>query len=190
MDKAMICNQGSGRTLNQFALVSYIPEPLASFLDDLRLQLTPGCSPHAHLTVLPPRPFLGQVPQAVHDLREAASSSPVFDVALGAIEVFAGSNVIYLGITLGADQVRELHRKLNVGVLEHICTYPFHPHVTLAQDFDALEVEPLAAKARSIWSGWRGSRTFSVHLLSFVQNVDVGKWDDLASVCLADNSAE
>ena len=190
MKAAMACTQGSGRTLNQFALVSYIPEPLASFLDDLRIQLTPGCNPHAHLTVLPPRPFLGDVPQAVHDLRETASSSDSFDVTLGAIEVFPVTNVIYLGISGGEEAVRALHGKFNAGVLAHICPYPFHPHVTLAQDFDAVEVEQLAAKARSIWATWSGSRTFSVQLLSFVQNVAIGKWDDLASVCLAENPAE
>src|SRR5438045_1559872 len=50
MSNAMACNLGSARTLNQFALVSYLPEPLAQYLDDLRRQLTPDCKPHAHLT--------------------------------------------------------------------------------------------------------------------------------------------
>ena len=43
--------------LNIFALVIYIPDPLGGFLDDLRRELTPGCNPHAHISVLPPRPL-------------------------------------------------------------------------------------------------------------------------------------
>ena len=43
--------------LNVFALVIYIPDPLGRFLDDLRTELVPGCNPHAHVSVLPPRPL-------------------------------------------------------------------------------------------------------------------------------------
>ncbi len=43
--------------LNVFALVIYIPDPLGRFLDDLRTALVPGCNPHAHVSVLPPRPL-------------------------------------------------------------------------------------------------------------------------------------
>ena len=43
--------------LNVFALVIYIPDPLGRFLDDLRRELVPGCNPHAHVSVLPPRPL-------------------------------------------------------------------------------------------------------------------------------------
>ncbi len=41
----MLCNAGCGRTLSQFALVAYIPGPLAEFLDRLRLDLTPNSNP-------------------------------------------------------------------------------------------------------------------------------------------------
>ncbi len=182
----MACHQGSGRTLNQFALVSYIPEPLASFLDGLRLQLTPGCKPHAHLTLLPPRPYLGDVTAAVAELQVQADHYPCFDVTLGEIEIFPATNVIYLGIRIGEDAVRTLHGKFNSGLLEHNCPFPFHPHVTIAQDFNGATVEEVAQQARDIWATWTGSRTFNVRLLSFVKNVAIGQWDDLASVHLAE----
>src|SRR3974377_478668 len=47
--------QGGG--LNVFALVIYVPDPLARFLDDLRRELVPHCNPRAHVSVLPPRPL-------------------------------------------------------------------------------------------------------------------------------------
>jgi len=43
--------------INSFALVSYIPEPLAGFLDRLRQELVPDCFLRAHVTILPPRPI-------------------------------------------------------------------------------------------------------------------------------------
>lgn len=115
-----------------------------------------------------------------------STSLQTFDVVLGEIEVFPVSNVIYLGLQGGESQVRALHGDMNSGLLRHICTYPFHPHVTLAQDFDAETVQHLAETARRIWATWTGSRTFNVRLLSFVQNVAIGRWDDLASVELAE----
>ena len=43
--------------LNVFALVVYIPGPLGVFLDELRRELVPHYNPHAHVSVLPPRPL-------------------------------------------------------------------------------------------------------------------------------------
>ena len=43
--------------LNVFALVIYIPDPLGLVLDDLRRELVPTYNPHAHVSVLPPRPL-------------------------------------------------------------------------------------------------------------------------------------
>lgn len=43
--------------LNVFALVIYIADPLGGFLDDLRRELIPHYNPHAHISVLPPRPI-------------------------------------------------------------------------------------------------------------------------------------
>jgi hypothetical protein len=93
--------------------------------------------------------------------------------------------VVYLGLKSGEQTVRDLHRQFSGGVLEHECAWPFHPHVTIAQDFDAAYVHALAARARDIWAAWKGSRTFTVERLSFVQHVIVGHWADLATVNLA-----
>jgi 2'-5' RNA ligase len=175
---------GSGRTLNHFALVSYIPEPLASYLDNLRRQLTPECNPHAHLTILPPRPFRGHVESAVDGLVAAAADLAPFQVTLGQIDVFPVSNVIFLGIESGQELVKTLNERFSEGVLEHECTYPFHPHVTIAQDFEEQDVDAHLAKARQIWEAWKGSRTFTVDRLSFVHHAVLDHWADLATVSL------
>lgn len=179
------CSQGNGRTLNCFALVSYIPDPLASFLDDLRRQLTPGCNPRAHVTLLPPRPFTGNIPDAVEAIASKVVAFPPFNVTLSGIEVFPVSNVIYAAIGTGEAEICALHERFNSGALRHECNFPFHPHVTLAQDFDPRYVDALADKARRLWAGYTGPLTFPVETLSFVHNVAIGQWDDLAAVPLA-----
>src|SRR5579863_1433803 len=90
------------QTVGQFALVSYIPDPLARFLDDLRLELTPGCRPHAHVTILPPRPLHDDLKDTVRQIAEDIRGSPPFRIELGDIEIFEDSNVIYLGLARGA----------------------------------------------------------------------------------------
>src|SRR5712672_3209674 len=82
--------------LNVFALVIYIPDPLGRFLDELRRELVPGCNPHAHVSVLPPRPLGIDWQLASEQVRRCASHRQPFDVTLGAIGMFPVTNVIYI----------------------------------------------------------------------------------------------
>jgi hypothetical protein len=68
--------------LNVFALVIYIPNPLGRFLDDLRLALVPDCNPHAHVSVLPPRPIAGDWQVAREQARGLAASWKPFEITL------------------------------------------------------------------------------------------------------------
>src|SRR6476660_9151793 len=131
------CN-GALRTgmekLNQFALVIYIPDPLARFLDELRLELVNGCRPRAHVTVLPPRP-LPDVEAALEEARIMSPEFPPFEIEAGDVEVFPKTKVIYIGLRSGGDQMRTMHEALNTGALLFDEPYAFHPHITLAQEF-------------------------------------------------------
>ena len=62
--------QAEEQTVGHFALVAYIPDPLASFLDNLRLELTPACKPHAHVTILPPRPLHDDLKDTVQQIAD------------------------------------------------------------------------------------------------------------------------
>src|SRR5579872_6687050 len=88
--------------LNVFALVVYIPGPLGSFLDDLRRELVPHYNPHAHVSVLPPRPLAVDWPQASEQVRALARTWKPFDVELTRIGIFPVTNVIYIEIGEGA----------------------------------------------------------------------------------------
>jgi 2'-5' RNA ligase len=179
--------QHGEQTLGQFALVSYIPDPLGRFLDDLRLELTPGCNPRAHVTVLPPRPLHSDVNEAIARLVEEARSIPPFRVELGDIQVFTQSHVIYLDIRKGVAQLREFYRLVSRGPLKYDReTFPYHPHITIAQNIVPSEVDVLSAMARRKWAEYPGARDFVVSSLSFVQHVAPTIWTDVATISTAE----
>lgn len=170
----------------QYALVSYIPGPLARFLDELRLELTPGCNPHAHVTVLPPRPLeCGEDPEAtIEKLADDCRETAPFTVELGAVEIFPQSNVVYMEIARGGEELQRLYRALNCGSLEFRECFPYHPHMTIAQWLTADEAPAQAAKARERWAAWTGERTFEVKAMTLVRNVGPTTWEDLAELPL------
>jgi len=182
----MSCPAGGGRTLSQFALVSYLPDPLARFLDRLRLELTPDCNPRAHVTILPPRPLNGEIKVTIQELSEETRLFPPFEIVLGDIRVFPVSNVIYVSLLKGENELHALHENLNAGQLEYDGPFPYHPHITIAQDICPPDrVDELAARAREKWAAYDGPRNFMVEKLSFVQNVAPHAWVDVAQIPLA-----
>src|SRR5271165_7028996 len=94
--------------VNSFALVSYIPEPLAGFLDRLRQELVPNCFLRAHITVLPPRPITSPPASAWEDLCSIAPRLEPFDVELTNVEVFPVSDVIYVSAGDGVGRLRKM----------------------------------------------------------------------------------
>src|SRR5713226_8778718 len=125
---------GEEDVANHFALVAYIPDPLGSFLDHLRRELVPGCVPHAHVTILPPRPLSGTPESAIETVRSRIPEFPPFEVKTAGIEVFAASDVVYLDVAEGRRELPQMHHTLNVGPLQYAEPYRYHPHITLAQD--------------------------------------------------------
>lgn len=184
----MLCPEGGQLKVGQFALVSYLPDPLAEFLDSLRLELTPRCNPHAHVTILPPRPLSDELKETIHRLASKCRLTPTFEVTLGEVEVFPISNVIFVSIKHGVQELRSLYRQLNSGPLSYAERFPYHPHITIAQNMPAAEssegIQAAAATARKRWAEYPGSRTFRVDTLSFVQQVAPNMWVDLAELAL------
>lgn len=164
-----------------YALVIYLPDPLGGFLDDLRLEMVPGCNPHAHISVLPPRPLPVAPEAAIEEARGILRGFVPFDVELGGIEKFAVTDVVYISVTAGAEQLRQMHRSLNRGALDFEEPFAYHPHVTLAQEIEAAQVHDLIALAERRWREFRGPRRFRVEKAVFVRNMRGNLWDDLAS---------
>ena len=171
--------------VNLFALVVYIQDPLARFLDDLRKELVPVCLPHAHVTLLPPRPLTADLDQAIDRARAVLSEFPSFDIVAGEVEIFPITDVIYIGIRKGERELRDVHRALNTGPLAFNEPYPYHPHITLAQGLAPGQAKPLYELARKRWSEFQGSKLIRAERACFVQATACSTWVDLAEFRLA-----
>src|ERR1700730_9421853 len=134
--------------VNSFALVSYIPDPLAGFLDRLRQELVPNCFLRAHVTILPPRPISSTPESAWNQVRVLARRFLAFKVDLPGIKVFPVTDVIYLSVGAGFVQLEQMHEAMNVGGLQFKEPHGYHPHITLAQDLKPDEVDELVDVAR------------------------------------------
>ena len=175
--------------INSFALVSYIPEPLAGFLDRLRQELVPNCFLRAHVTLLPPRPLSSPPEDAWKLITQLAPQFAPFDLALSDVEVFPISDVIYISIREGSQELKRTHDAMNVDALYFQEPFPYHPHVTLAQELKTDELDELVRVARARWAEFRHGKSFRVEQVVFVQNTRRNEWVDLGECRLGHSDA-
>jgi 2'-5' RNA ligase len=165
--------------INSFALITYLPEPLAGFLDRLRQELVPNCFLKAHVTILPPRPLSSSPEAAWEVIRTLAPRIAPIELQLGSVEVFPVSDVIYIQITTGSAELNEMHAAMNAEGLRCQEDFAYQPHVTLAQDLKPDEVDELVRVARSRWADCPCPKTFRLEKVVFVQNTCRNEWVDL-----------
>ena len=186
-------NGSNGHTrINSFALVSYLSGALAELLDEIRHDFAPESHAKAHITILPPRPLLelpGEdsataIAQAMEELRVRLQEFPPFNVDLGEIEIFEGTQVIYVSIQKGFAELENMHSALNTGRVMFEEPFPYHPHVTIAQELAPADVHNAAQFARWRWSEFKQSRSACIDRLTFVQNTLENCWTDLAMLNL------
>ena len=187
-------SNGRETRINSFALVSYLPGPLAELLDEIRHDFAPQSRAKAHVTILPPRPLIGFagetlglggiVAAAMDELKVRLHEFPPFKVELGEIEVFKDTQVIYVSIQAGFAELERMHSALNTGHAAFQEPYPYHPHVTIAQELAPEDVHNAAQFARWRWSEFKHSRSAWIDHLTFVQNTLENCWTDLAMLNL------
>jgi 2'-5' RNA ligase len=188
----MVGSKGRQTRINSFALVSYLPGPLAELLDEIRHDFAPESRAKAHVTILPPRPLLefpGEDPGtaamvAMDELKIRLQDFPPFKVDFGEIEIFEGTQVIYVSIQNGFAELERMHSALNTGRVAFQEPYPYHPHVTIAQELARDDVHNAAQFARWRWSEFKHSRSAWIDRLTFVQNTLENCWTDLAMLNL------
>ena len=170
----------SDEPVNQFAVVTYIPGELGDFLNNLRRELVADCSALTHVTVLPPRPL--EVPPgiAADFLSGQLHRAHAFLLGIAEIQVFDQTDVIYAEIGTGREALLDLHYELNNAALSFVEQYPYHPHVTLAQNIDHSCVPDMYEYARRRWLEWHRERSFLLDRVTFVQNSQQNHWRDLA----------
>lgn len=163
-----------------FAVVCYVPEELGEFLNHLRCRLVPSCSLLSHITLLPPRALGVPAGDLVRAVGESLTGVRPFQLALGAVEKFPVTDVVYLSVARGRGELETIHASLDSGPLASPEPFPFHPHITLAQEIAAGEVESTLDEAQRLWAGWKGSRDFPVDRATLVQNCNGSGWVTVA----------
>jgi 2'-5' RNA ligase len=180
----MRCDPNGATRINSFALVTYIPEPLGSYLNNLRDELVPNCGLNAHVSVLPPRPLYMDPESTLEQIRKGAREISPFRIELERIEVFPVTHVVYIAVSGGSKELRRMHDLMNSGDCCFAEVFEYHPHLTLAQEFPLELLEPIRRQAEQRWAEYPHERSFPVDRVTFVQNTIHNGWIDLADCSL------
>ncbi len=103
---------------------------------------------------------------------------------LTCLDIFRLTEVIYLEVGAGAQELRRMHEAVNTAALAFEDPFPYHPHITLAQEVPHESVPDTFALAQRRWKEFSGARTFKAERAVFVQNTTRNIWLDLAEVSL------
>jgi 2'-5' RNA ligase len=159
-----------------------LPSPLAEEVDGLRRAVgdrSLGRVP-PHITLVPPvNVRRDDLSRALAVLRAAAAATPpALTVALGTPTSFLPTNpVLYLPLQDGVDAVHTLRQRVWAPPLTRTLTWPFIPHVTLA---DAVSPERIEAAIAAL-SNYAAVATIErVHLLA--EHRPGPQWRPLADV--------
>jgi hypothetical protein len=160
--------------------VSYIPDPLGSFLNSLRQTLSAEENPQAHITILPRRPLSLPVETASQQAIEILSRFPAFEVELCNVRRFPETNVMYLDVGKGNARLHAVHDALNAGSLAHNEEFDFDPHLTLSDPVPRADAEKIRATAKAAWDQTALERRFLVDEVVCLWMADAGPKGDWA----------
>ncbi|MGH9513908.1 MAG: 2'-5' RNA ligase family protein [Terriglobales bacterium] len=170
----------------QYALVSYVKDPVREFISSIRQELHPNL-PHlaAHLSLLPPRCLNGDEASAQALIEEVCSHFEPFEVSLGEVETFIPvTPTVFIRVAHAAFRMRELHDRLNGAVLSSEEPWPYLPHLTIVKMGAEDEAQEAYRVAQRRWSEFEGSRSIQVDQLTFVREQGSNRWVDLAEIQL------
>jgi 2'-5' RNA ligase len=114
-----------------------VPSPWAEQVQDYRVAVgdVTGHQVPAHITLVPPAEVdAGQVPAVMDHLQWVSRRSVPFDITLRGTGTFRPvSPVVFVALAAGISSCERLATEVRFGPLSVPLTYPYHPHVTLAQ---------------------------------------------------------
>lgn len=117
-----------------------IPQPHATVLTKWRRQVGDPAAEKVfpHVTLLPPTPVPADALEAVEKhLTDAAANQAPFVMHLAGTGTFRPrSPVVFVQVAAGVAQCEVLERAIRSGPLCRDLDYPYHPHVTVAQDVE------------------------------------------------------
>ena len=157
----------------RLGVIVLLPEPVASHVQAWRRALRDPARELVapHLTLVPPQTVAAEERQAAVELvdRAAAAATPGLIELRGAATFLPESPVAYLVVAEGVATLRVIESVLRAPPLEQRI-FPFHPHVTVAQDRPAEELE---AAARDL-AGFRA--VFPLPELTLTEEGEQGRW--------------
>ncbi len=177
-----------------YALVAYVRHPVGEFIETLRRELHPEF-PHlpAHITILPPRRLAGPdntcesawENKALELLAQMCREVDPFEIVLGEVETFVPvTPTDFIRVAHGAYRLRELHDRLNTGLLHCEERWPYMPHLTVVKMGDEEQAMRAFQTASERWSQYAGSRRILIEEVTFVREGENNSWVDLAPVHL------
>lgn len=123
-----------------------IPEPHASVLSDWRHRVGDPAARlvFPHVTLLPPTPIdPADLPKVGEHLATAAEQGQRFVMHLAGTGTFRPTSpVVFVQVARGVADCERLEAAIRCGPLYRDLDYPYHPHVTVAQEVpdDALDM--------------------------------------------------
>jgi 2'-5' RNA ligase len=160
-----------------------LPAPVSHEVDGLRRALGDRARRRIppHLTLVPPVNVRDEhLPTALSVLRRAANNTRPLELTIGPPHSFLPDNpTIFLMVDgSGADALQALRDRVFVPPLERALTWPFVPHVTIAETFDDRRVD---AAVEAIGS-YRNDVVFDrIHLLREIRTHDHHRrWEPVA----------
>jgi 2'-5' RNA ligase len=156
-----------------------IPEPWGTYLRKCRAATGDPQADHVptHLTLLPPTELADDaVPAAAEHLARVAAKHPPFTLHLRGTGTFRPvTDVVFVAVAAGISECERLAADVRSGPLGLDPRFPYHPHVTVAHDVPAEELDRVFValadfEARFEVAGfslfehadrrWRGAREF------------------------------
>jgi len=117
-----------------------IPEPHASVLAKWRRELGDPAADlvYPHVTLLPPTPVAADSMDEVQaHLADAAANHRPFVMHLSGTGTFRPTSpVVFIQVATGVADCEQLERAIRRGPLARELDFPYHPHVTVAQDIE------------------------------------------------------
>jgi 2'-5' RNA ligase len=187
----------SKRTMHnpRYALVAYVRHPVGQFIERLRRDLHPDL-PHlpAHITILPPRVLTKEQVQVNEESKESRALETLtqlcrevdpFEIVLGEVETFVPvTPTVFIRVAHGAYRLRELHQRLNSGILGCEEQWPYMPHLTVVKMGNEEQAMAAFQMASDRWSQYTGGRRVAVEEATFVREGENNTWVDLAPIHL------
>lgn len=117
-----------------------IPEPHAELLSGWRRRVGDPAADlvFPHVTLLPPTPVRdAELPAVERHLADVAASCRPFAMHLAGTGTFRPTSpVVFVQVARGVSDCEQLEADIRREPLRRALDYPYHPHVTVAQDVD------------------------------------------------------